>query len=56
MFKVFKPSLAEQQHIMAYLDSVQAKADTLRRLQTDSAAELDALLPTVLNTAFRGEL
>jgi len=29
---------------------------TLMRLQTESAPELDALLPAVLARAFRGEL
>lgn len=51
-----RPPLSEQQRIVAYLDSVQAKVDAVRRLQTETAAELDALLPAVLHRAFRGEL
>ncbi len=50
------PPLPEQQTIVAYLDSVQAKVDALTRLQAETAAELDALLPAVLDRAFRGEL
>lgn len=50
------PPLDEQQRIVAYLDSVQAKVDAVRRLQTETAAELDALLPAILHRAFRGEL
>jgi len=30
--------------------------DALRQLQAESAAELDALLPSVLDQAFKGEL
>ncbi len=54
--KVVLPLLNEQRSIMAYLDSVQVKADVLKRLQAESVTELDALLPTVLTRAFRGEL
>jgi type I restriction enzyme S subunit len=50
------PALAEQRRIVAYLDSLQAKADALRALQAATAAELDALLPAVLAKAFAGEL
>jgi type I restriction enzyme S subunit len=34
----------------------QEKADALKRLQAETAAELDALLPSILNKAFNGEL
>lgn len=50
------PPLDEQRRIVAHLDAVRAKADELRRLQAESAAELDALLPAVLARAFAGEL
>lgn len=50
------PGLREQLEIVGYIDDVQAKADTLTRLQDASAAELDALLPSVLDRAFKGEL
>jgi hypothetical protein len=33
-----------------------AKVDALRRLQAETAAELDALLPSILDKAFKGEL
>ena len=36
--------------------NVMAEVDTLKRHQADTAAELDALLPAVLDRAFRGEL
>ncbi len=50
------PSLAEQQRIVAYLDGLQAQVEALKAMQAATAAELDALLPSVLDRAFRGEL
>ncbi len=50
------PSLSEQQRIVAYLDDLQAKVDSLKQLQAETAAELDALLPSVLDRAFKGKL
>ncbi len=49
-------SLPEQRRIVVYLDDLQAKVDTLKRMQTETAAELDALLPSVLDKAFKGGL
>jgi type I restriction enzyme S subunit len=50
------PLLTEQHRIVAYLDDLQAKVDALKRLQAETAAELDALLPSILDRAFRGGL
>jgi len=50
------PSRHEQCHIVAYVDSLQAKVDALRALQVETQAELDALLPAVLDKAFKEEL
>lgn len=50
------PDLTEQGRIVAYLDAVQAKVDGLQREQDEVASELDALLPAILDRAFRGEL
>jgi len=50
------PTIVEQRRIVEYLDHVEAKANAIKRLQAENAAELDALLPTVLGRAFRGEL
>lgn len=33
-----------------------AESDALKRLQAETAAELDALLPAILDRAFKGEL
>lgn len=48
--------LEEQGRIVAYLDDLQAKVDALKRLQAETAAELDALPPSILDKAFKGEL
>jgi hypothetical protein len=53
----------EQRHIVAYLDGLypdghlrQAKVNALRELQSASGEELSALMPSVLDRAFRGGL
>ena len=53
---VITPPLAEQRRIVAYLDDLQAKVDSLKDVQEKTAAELDALMPSILDKAFRGEL
>jgi hypothetical protein len=37
-------------------DRSRAEVVALKRLQTEAAAELDALLPAILDRAFKGEL
>ncbi len=54
--KVRVPILREQRRIVAELDALQAEVDALKRLQAETAAELDALLPAILDRAFKGEL
>jgi type I restriction enzyme S subunit len=55
-FRFRLPGLDEQRHVIAYLDDLQAQVDELTGLQDATQAELDALLPSVLDRAFRGEL
>jgi type I restriction enzyme S subunit len=50
------PPLPEQRHIVAELKGLQAQVDALKKLQAETAAELDALLPSILDKAFKGEL
>lgn len=50
------PSLPEQRCIVAELDALQAEVDALKHQQAETAAELDALLPAILDRAFRGGL
>ena len=56
----------EQRRIVAYLDGLpptlrfgdlrQAKVNALRELQSRRGEELSALMPSVLDRAFKGEL
>ena len=46
----------EKRCIVVYLDGLQAKVNALRELQSQTQEELDALLPSVLDRAFKGEL
>lgn len=48
--------LPEQRRIVDYLDALQVKVDELKRLQAETQAELDALMPSVLDRAFKGKL
>jgi type I restriction enzyme S subunit len=48
------PSLFEQRRIVAELDALQAEVDALKKLQTETTAELNALLPAILDKAFKG--
>jgi type I restriction enzyme S subunit len=52
--KISLPLLEDQRCIVAELDALQAKMDKLKRLQAESAAELDALMPSILDRAFQG--
>ena len=42
--------------VVEYLDRLQVKVNTLQELQSQTGEELDALLPSVLDRAFKGEL
>jgi type I restriction enzyme S subunit len=55
-FQIALPPLTEQHRIVAYLEDLQTKLDSLKRLQTETAAKLDAMLPSILDKAFKGEL
>jgi type I restriction enzyme, S subunit len=55
-FPVPKIPIAEQTRIVAYLDDLQAKVDTVKKLQDESESELNALMPSILSRAFAGEL
>lgn len=55
-FKIPVPSISEQQNIVSHLNKFQEKVGTVRRHQTATQHELDALLPAILENAFKGEL
>ena len=50
------PALNDQHLIVERIHDLQSKFDLLKRHQAETAAALDALLPAVLERAFRGEL
>lgn len=50
------PCLEEQRHIVAYLDEAQEQIEAVMNLQAETAAELDALMPSILDRAFSGAL
>ncbi|AFZ27111.1 restriction endonuclease S subunit [Cylindrospermum stagnale PCC 7417] len=49
-------SIPEQRRIVAYLDELQTKVDTMKQHREEAIKELDALLPAILDKAFKGEL
>ncbi len=55
-FPFSHPALLVQRRIVAELDALHAQVDALKRLQAETATELDALLPSILDRAFKGEL
>jgi type I restriction enzyme, S subunit len=55
-FMIPLPSLEDQKNTVAYLDDLQVKIDSLKNLQSETAKELGALMPSILSKAFRGEL
>jgi len=50
------PPAEEQRRIVEYLDGLAGQVTALTQLQSETAAELDALLPSILDRAFKGEL
>lgn len=50
------PPLAEQRRMVAYLNDLEAKVEAVKRLQAETAAELDAMLLSILDKAFKGDL
>jgi type I restriction enzyme, S subunit len=55
-FPFVLPSLRDQACIVADLDALQAKVRAVNALQSETATELDAMLPAILDKAFKGEL
>jgi type I restriction enzyme S subunit len=55
-FPIPVPSIAEQKRIVANLDELLTKTEEVKRQQVDISNELNAMLPAILDRAFRGEL
>jgi len=54
MFSIFL--FRNDHHVASYLDGLLAKSNALRELQSASMEELSALMPSILDKAFNGEL
>ncbi len=55
-FPFVLPNFEVQDRVVAELDALQSKLDSVKALQAETAAELDAMLPAILDKAFKGEL
>jgi type I restriction enzyme S subunit len=53
-FNLVVPPLSEQRRIVGELDALEAEVNKLGSLQAKTAAELDALLPAILDRALKG--
>lgn len=54
--KIPVPPLSEQRRILDELSVMRSEVDELKHIQDETAAELDALLPAILDRAFKGEI
>jgi type I restriction enzyme S subunit len=48
--------MIEQRQIVAEMDALHPEVAALKRLQAETAAELDAILPSILDKAIKGKL
>jgi len=48
--------MPEQRRIVAEINALQAYVQAVKHAQIETATELDALLPAILDRAFKGEL
>lgn len=55
-FRVFQPSILEQRRVVAELDALRSEVAALKRMQAETATELDVLMPAILDRAFKAEL
>lgn len=55
-FPIPAPPIEQQRRIVEYLNQVQSKTTELQGYQEKATRELDAILPAILDRAFRGEL
>ena len=49
-------SLQQQHQLVEYIDDLDRRVNKLKCLQSETSAELEALLPSILDRAFKGEL
>jgi type I restriction enzyme S subunit len=48
--------ISEQRRIVSDMNMLQTQVDAVKRLQAETAVELDSLFPSILDRAFKGEL
>lgn len=54
--KIVVPPIIEQNKIIAQFNTIEEKKNALKCLQEETSKELDAMLPSILDKAFKGEL
>ncbi|MFA4640039.1 restriction endonuclease subunit S [Pyrococcus kukulkanii] len=54
--KIPLPPLEEQKHVVTYLNSIHERVQRLIKLYEEREKELEQLLPSILDKAFKGEL
>jgi restriction endonuclease S subunit len=55
-FQVALPPLREQHRIVAQFERAHTELNAFQKMQTEVLAKVDALLPAILDRAFKGEL
>lgn len=55
-FRIPVPPIEEQRNILIEFDLIQSQINMLKTLQSETAIELDAVLPALLDRAFAGQL
>ena len=55
-FPFILPALSKQEELVATLDALQSKVNGVKLLQAETAIELVAMLPAILDKAFKGGL
>lgn len=55
-FPLVVPTFEVQDRMVSELDAFQVQVDAVKALQADTTAELDVLMPAILDKAFNGEL
>ena len=53
---IWVPPIKEQHRIVKYLDSLQSKVGSLKKLQAETQKEMEDLKKSILDRAFKGEL
>ncbi len=55
-FPFLLPPIHEQMQVVNYLDSIQEEVNQAKQIRENALKEFDALLPAILDKAFKGEL